>query len=294
MSKRSRITLGLIGVGVLAATMASVSIVPSQAAWTDKVYVEQTVRSGTWVTTTTAPTTTSSTTAPQPPGPIYPGDETTTIEVTWDPIAPMQNCATVIVGTTSDQPVDWRYYIDFSETPWHGSQPDGTWYPNRIVSGPTNEVILVGNEPAVKIQAPSTRTFSHCVYNGNPPPVVAPGPNTYTYTGSSLDPSTNVPYYACALSTVTGHFTAWGSPQFVGFSVPIDWAAALQQGVEDGLITPEEAAALLATGLNNNFQIRGEAANHVRDEHVYTLTGISWNNVGIKAGQQMTVRACTS
>ncbi len=297
MSNRRRIVLGLLGVVLLAAAMTSISIVPSQAAWTDKVYVEQVIRAGTWVTTTTTePTTSSSTTTPEPPpGPIYPGDETTTVTVTWNPISPVQNCATVVVGTTSAVAADWRYYIDFSGTPWHGSQPDGTWYPNRILSGPSDQVMLVGNEPEVKIQPGSTRTFTHCVYTGNPPPVVAPGPETYTFTATSLDPTTNLPYHACALASVTGHFTAWGSPQFVGFSVPLDWTAALEQGVTGGLITEEEATSLLTTGLNSNFQIRGDSASAVANGEVYTLTGTSpSNNMGIKAGQQMIVRGCTS
>ncbi len=300
MRERLRVVLGLLGVAVLAGTMAFVSIVPSQAAWTDAVHVEQVIKSGTWVTTSTSTstsTTTSTTTTPEPPvapGPIYPGDETTTVTVTWNPMAPLHNCATVVVGSTSDQPADWRYYIDFSGTPWHGSQPDGTWYPNRIVSGPTSDVILVGNEPAVKLQPGTTRNFTHCVYNGNLPPVVEPGPETYTFTETALDPSTNLPYYACAFATVTGHFSAWGSPQFVGFSVPLDWAAALDKGVEDGLITEDQAGTLLETGLQGNFQIRGDTATWVADGSVYTLTPTAYNNAGIKDGQQVIARGCTS
>jgi hypothetical protein len=112
------------------------------------------------------------------------------------------------------------YYIDFGGTPWHGSQPDGTWYPETIVSGPTDDVILVGNVPAQKIQPGTTRTFTHCVYNGNPPPIAAAGPDTDTDSATSLAPNTNLPYYACAFATVTGHFTAWGWPQFVGSRCP--------------------------------------------------------------------------
>lgn len=296
MSDRLRIVLGLIGVVALVATVASTSVVPSQAAWKDGVYVEQVIGSGTWTTTTTTvPTTTSSSTpTPEPsPGPIQPADDTTTVAVTWDPIADVQNCATVTVGTTSDQPAGWRYSIDFSGTPWHGSQPS-VIYPNRIVSGPTNGVMIVGNVSGVTIQPGSTRTFTHCVYNGNPPPVVAPGPETYTYSATTFDWSTNPPFYACAVATVTGHFTAWGSPQFVGFSVPLDWAAALEQAVVDGL-SEQAAETLLEIGLNGNFQINGDRATDVPNGHVYTLTGTSpYNNMGIKAGQVMTVRGCTS
>lgn len=288
MSDRLRIGFGLVGIVVVGALIASISFVPSQAAWTDAVNVEQVIQAGTWVTTTT--------TVPEPePGPIYPGDGTTTVSVTWDPRSPVANCATVVVGTTSTVPADWRYYIDFSGTPWHGSQPDGTWYPNRIVSGPTDDVMLVGNVPAQKIQPGTTRTFTHCVYNGNPPPVVAPGPDTYTFTATRLAPGANPPYYACAVATVTGHFTAWGSPQFVGFSVPLDWAAALAQAVADLRITEADAATLLAMGLNGNFQIGNNNTSVVENGSVYTLTGTSpYNNMGIKDGQQMTVRGCTS
>lgn len=291
MSGRLRVLLGGLSLAVLAATALVIPLVPSDAAWTDRVLVEYDIRSGTWVTPTTPE-------PPEPPPlPIYPGDDTTTVEVAWDPRADVSTCATVVVGTTSDQPADWRYYIDFSGTPWHGSQPDGTWYPNRIVSGPTEGVMLVGNVPAEKIQPGSTRSFTHCVYNGNPPPVVPAGPETYTYTETTLDPATNgsLPYYACAIATVTGHFAQWGSPQFVGFTVPLDWAAALQQGVDDGLITEDQRTSLLATGLNDNFQIAGNDAVHTVEGAVYKLTGDSpYNNVGIKDGQQMTVRACTS
>lgn len=292
MSRRHRAVLALASLALVATSVAWTSVVPSQAAWTDRVYLQQTFASGTWVTTTT---TTEPPPPPEPLGPIYPGDETTTVSVTWDPIAPVQNCADVVVGTTSDVPADWRYYIDFNATPWHGSQPDGTWWPNRIVSGPTDGVMLVGNVTQTKIQPGETLTFRHCVYNGNPPPVVDSGPETYEYTGTTLDPDTNVPWYACAEATVTGHFSAWGSPQFVGFSVPLDWAAALDQGVLDGLITPEQATALLATGLNGSFQVDGDTATVERNGDVYTLTGISaFNNTGIKAGQVMLVRGCTS
>jgi hypothetical protein len=77
--------------------------------------------------------------------------------------------------------------------------------------------------------------------------------------------------------------------------VPLDWEAALDQGVVDGLITEAQAATLLATGLNNNFQIGGDNASAVANGNVYTLTGTSsYNNMGIKDGQQMTVRGCTS
>lgn len=288
MSGRLRTLLGGLGLFVMAMTALVIPLVPSDAAWTDQVLVEYDMRSGTWVTTTTPE-------PPEPPPlPIYPGDDTTTIVgVTWNPMSPVQNCATVVVGTTSDQPADWRYYIDFSDTPWHGSQPNGTWWPNRIVSGPTNEVMLVGNEPAEKIQPGTTREFIHCVDSGNTPPVVTSGAETYTYSESTLDPTTDLPYYACAVATVTGHFNAWGSPQFVGFSVPIDWAATLQQGVDDGLITGEEAATLLAAGLDY-FEINGNPAIDVIENDVYILTGdIPTQNMGIKDGQQMTVRACT-
>jgi len=247
---------------------------------------------------------------PPPPVllPVTPGSGTSFTGPTWSglngpPTAPLptQFCFTVVINTTSIEPVRsaWTLLLHTTQPPFNNSPPVADFrFKLYSTSGAiftdaadyaTSGIILA--TPAGDYQYASS-TFSYTITicaTGTPEPAwQPPGTQTYTQLSVVLIPQ-GIPRTPCVAGTVKGN-----QPFFVGFTVVFDWNALLDAELAAGRITQAEYTQWLgynhwSGGPPGYYGSQGATG----DAYVTSLQGYQAESRSVSNFANVTIASCS-